>query len=130
MKKTVVLILTVTLLLTFATSAMAVTVKGPNVVFTAATGTKTSNGGSPYLNVLVFSTSGDGYFVCWITNNALGKQVTPTYYLYNQGAKTLYYLQDASDEEVKAGASFSARFRTNPGLAENAESTIHVAFYP
>lgn len=118
------------LFLTFTTSAMAVTVKGPNVVFTAATGTKTTNGGAAYLNVLVFSTSGDGYFVCWITNNDLGKQVTPTYYLYSQGAKNIYYLQDASDEEVKAGSSFSARFRTNPSLEENDESTIHVAFYP
>ena len=75
MKKYIALMLTLILTCTFASSALAVTVKGPGKTVTAATGTKSSESAEPYLTVLVFSTSGDGYFVFWVRNNSNDKQV-------------------------------------------------------
>ena len=131
MKKYIALMLTLFLTCTFASSALAVTVKGPGKTVTAATGTKSSESAEPYLTVLVFSTSGDGYFVFWVRNNSNDKQVTPAYYINSLGTKSIYYMRKSRDAGyVKAGVSYSARFRTNKSVPEDAESTIHVGFAP
>lgn len=132
MKKMIALLLTLVLTCLFATSAMAVTVKGPGVVFTGASGTKASEAAEPYLTVLVFSTSGGGYFIFWVTNNENDKQVTPAYYIESLGTKTEIYYMDKSRAAgyVKAGVSYSARFKTNKDVPADAESTIHIGFSP
>ena len=132
MKKMIALLLTLVLTCLFATSAMAVTVKGPGVVFTGASGTKASEAAEPYLTVLVFSTSGGGYFVFWVTNNENDEQVTPAYKIDSLGTKTevYYMLESRTAGYVKAGVSYSARFRTNKDVPKDAESTIHIGFSP
>ena len=131
MKKMIALLLILVLTCLFATSAMAVTVKGPGVVFTGASGTKASEAAEPYLTVLVFSTSGGGYFIFWVTNNENDRQVTPAYYLESLGTKTIYYMAESRTAGyVKAGVSYSACFRTNKDVPADAESTIHIGFTP
>ena len=131
MKKMIALLLTLVLTCLFATSAMAVTVKVPGVVCTGATGTKASEAAEPYLTVLVFSTSGGGYFIFWVRNNENDAQVTPAYHIDSLGTKKVYYMSESRTAGyVKAGVNYSARFRTNKDVPTDAESTIHIGFSP
>lgn len=131
MKKIMVLLLTMMLVFAMTTSAMAVTVVGPGVTFTGATGTKYSDDSEPYVNVLVFSAPTDCYFVFWVTNNSNGQQVTPAYYFYSAGTKSVYYMTESRNAGyVKAGVSYAARFRSGATTPADEESTIHIAFNP
>lgn len=131
MKKIITLFLIMTFVFAMTTSAMAVTVVGPGVTFTGATGTKYSDDSEPYVNVLVFSAPKDCYFVFWVTNNSNDRQVTPAYYFYSAGTKSVYYMSESRDAGyVKAGVSYAARFRSGETTPAGTESTIHIAFNP
>ena len=125
--------ISVAFILTFvlATPALAVTVIGPSVTFTAATGTKASTSSEPYLHIYVFSAPENEYFVFWVTNNSVGKQVSPAYYFYSGGTKTIYYMAESRTAGyVQAGVSYSARFRTSQTIPAGTSCTLQAAFSP
>ena len=128
MKRTILLIVTAVLLLSVALNALAVTVYGPGVYVTLASGTKASTSAEPSVAFSYVDIEGVGPFIYWIENRTKTGQVTGDYYLDDDasGTKRVYYMAEArADGKVVAGDRYALSGKSGSGQAADDYCTVN-----